>query len=200
MRLLVLLLILSLCQAAHAAEFYSLKVSRSGGIYSMAAEVYIAAPMPQVYRVLTDYDHLTRISGVIRKSYLVKRVDERTALVYTESQACVLFFCHTIKETQQVTETPPTDIHSEAIPASSNVKLATSTWHLQPQGDGTLMQWSLSIEPEFWIPPLIGPALMEGEMRAEGEYSARGIEKLARQWAHLPPAPASTHAPAPPTD
>lgn len=198
MRLLVivLVLILELSTSAYAARFHSLKVSRSGNIYSMAAQVYIDAPVPDVYRVLTDYNHLTRISGIIRKSYLVQRVDAQTAIVYTESRACVLFFCHTVQETQRVIANPPGDIHSEVIPAESNVKLATSTWHLQSEGNGTLMQWSLSIEPEFWIPPLIGPALMEGELRAEGEYSARGIEKLAREWAHLPPLSVATHAPA----
>lgn len=198
MRFLVVSLVLTLgwCTSACAAQFHSVKVSRSGKIYSMAAQVYIDAPLPDVYRVLTDYNHLTRISGIIRKSHLVRRVDAQTAIVYTESRACVLFFCHTVRETQRVTENPPNDIHSEAIPAESNVKLAASTWHLQSEGSGTLMQWSLSIEPEFWIPPLIGPALMEGELRAEGEYSARGIEKLAREWAHLPPASAATHAPA----
>lgn len=190
------LLILCLCSSAYAAQFHSLHVSRNGKLYSMSAQVYLDAPVPQVYRVLTDYDHLTRISGVIRKSYLVKRVDAHVAVVYTESRACVLFFCHTIQETQQVTESPPTDLHSEVIPDESNVKQATSTWHLEPDGQGTLMQWSLSVEPEFWIPPLIGPALLEGELRAEGEYSARGIEKLAREWAHLPPLMAASHAPA----
>lgn len=196
MRFLVLfLLMLGLSAGAGAAQFQSLKVGRSGKLYSMTAQVYIDAPVPQVYRVLTDYNHLTRISGAIRKSYLVKRVDAHTAVVYTESRACVLFFCHTIQETQQVSENPPTDLHSEAIPEESNVQLATSTWHLESDGQGTLMQWSLSIEPEFWIPPLIGPALLEGELRAEGEYSARGIEKLARQWAHLPPLAASSHVP-----
>lgn len=196
MRFVVLLLLMScLCPVAYAAQFHSLKVSRDGDVYSMAAEVYLDAPVPQVYRVLTDYNHLTRISGVIRKSYLVKRVDAGSAIVYTESRACVLFFCHTIQETQQVTEDPPTDLHSVVIPDESNVKLATSTWHLESDGQGTLMQWSLSVEPEFWVPPLIGPALLEGELRAEGEYSARGIEKLARQWAHLPPLSAAGYAP-----
>ncbi|MGH8279455.1 MAG: SRPBCC family protein [Gammaproteobacteria bacterium] len=196
MRSVVLLLLLGACAAAQAAQFHSLTVSRNGKLYSMAAEVYLDAPVPDVYRVLTDYDHLNRISGAVRKSYLVRRVDAMTAVVYTESRVCVLFFCHTIQETQTVTETPPTGLHAEIIPAESNVKVATSIWHLQADGTGTLMQWSLSVEPEFWIPPLIGPALMKGALRSEGEYSAHGIEKLARQWAHLPSLSAATRAPA----
>lgn len=192
---LLLILLAGFCVPAVAATFNSLKVSRDGDIYRLSSDVYLDAPLPQVYRVLTDYNHLTRISRVIQRSRLLARPDAHTALVYVESRACVLFFCHTIKETQRVTESPPADLSAAVIPAQSNVKLAESTWHLQAEGQGTRMQWNLTIEPEFWVPPLIGPALVEGELRTEGEYSARGIEKLARQWAHLPPRSASTHAP-----
>lgn len=195
MRFVAFLLIASLCVSVHAAQFHSIKVSRNGDTYHLNADVYLDAPLPQVYRVLTDYNHLTRISGVIQRSRLLNRTDPHTALVYVESRVCVLFFCHAIKETQKIVESPPDDITAEAIPAQSNVKLADSTWHLQAEGTGTRMQWNLTIVPEFWIPPLIGPALVEGELRAEAQYSARGIEKLARQRAHLPPITAATHVP-----
>lgn len=198
MRLLAVALILTLgvCARAYAAQFHVLDVSRDGDVYRLSADVYLDAPLPQVYRVLTDYNHLTRISRVIRRSRLLERPDAHTALVYVESRACVLFFCHTIEETQKMVESPPANLSAVAIPELSNVKRAESDWHLQTEGRGTRMQWTLTIEPEFWIPPLIGPALVEGQLRSEGEYSARGIEKLAREWAHLPPASTSTHAPA----
>lgn len=193
--ILLLAVLAGACSPASAATFNSLKISRDGDTYHLSADVYLNAPLPQVYRVLTDYNHLTRISSVIRRSRLLARPDAHTATVYVESRACVLFFCHTIRETQIVTESPPADLSATAIPAQSNVKLAESTWHLQAEGQGTRMQWNLTIEPEFWVPPLIGPVLVEGNLRAEGEYSARAIEKLARQWAHLPPNSAATHAP-----
>lgn len=198
MRLLPVALILTLgvCARGYAAQFHSLEVSRDGDVYRMNADVYLDAPLPQVYRVLTDYNHLTRISRVIRRSRLLERPDTHTALVYVESRACVLFFCHTIEETQKVVESPPANLSAVAIPELSNVKHAESGWHLQVEGQGTRMQWKLTIEPEFWIPPLIGPALVKSQLRAEGEFSARGIEKLARERAHLPPASTSTHAPA----
>lgn len=198
MRLLAVALILTLgvCTRAYAAQFHALEISRDGDIYRLSADVYLDAPLPQVYRVLTDYNHLTRISRVIRRSRLLERPDAHTALVYMESRACVLFFCHTIKEIQKVTESPPGTLTAAAIPELSNVKHDESDWHLQAEGRGTRMQWTLTIEPEFWIPPLIGPALVKSQLRAEGEFSARGIEKLARERAHLPPASTSTHAPA----
>lgn len=197
---LILLWLYAFGSSAQAAQFYALKVSHHDARYQLSAEVYLDAPMPQVYRVLTDYDHLTRISGAVRESRLLHRVDAHTALVYVESRACVLIFCHTIRETQKVVESPPDAVSADAIPAQSNVRFASSSWHLQPEGSGTRMTWNLSIEPEFWIPPLIGPALMEDELRSEGTYSAYAVEKLARQRAHLPSLNAISHVPPTPAN
>ena len=176
-----------LCLAGnvHAAQFYSLKVSHDGGRYQVSADVHLAASLPQVYKVLTDYNHLTRITGAILQSRLLKQLDAHTYLVFIESRACVLFFCHSIQETQQVMELTPQDIVADVIPQQSNVKMGSSSWHLDPEGDGTRMHWEMTIIPNFWIPPLIGPALVEGEMRAQGEYTAEGVEKLARE--RVPP-------------
>ena len=58
---------------------------------------------------------------------------------------------------------------------------------MEAEGEGTLLRWQLSLEPGFWVPPLIGPPLLERSLKAEGRRSAAGVEKLARERAHLPP-------------
>ncbi|MGH8363351.1 MAG: hypothetical protein ACRESQ_08370, partial [Gammaproteobacteria bacterium] len=55
---LVLVWLTATCVPAAAATFNSLEVSRDGDIYRLSADVYLDAPLPQVYRVLTDYNHL----------------------------------------------------------------------------------------------------------------------------------------------
>lgn len=177
-----------------AAQFYSLTVSHNGDLYQVSADVHLAAPLPQVYKVLTDYNHFTRISGAVRQSRLLKQIDAHTYLVFVESRVCVLFFCHTIKETQRVVELTPQDLVSDVIPAQSNVKMGHAAWHLEPEGEGTRMHWEVTLTPDFWIPPLIGPAFMESELHAQGQYMAQGVEKLARERAHLAPLPLANHA------
>jgi hypothetical protein len=172
---------------AWAARFHSFKVSDNRGVYHASVDVYLSAPLPQIYQVLTDYNHLTRISGVIRESRLLKKIDEHTYLVFVESRACVLFFCHSIKETQKVVELTPTEVMSEALPADSNVKMSSSLWRLDREGDITRMHWEITVAPDFWIPPLIGPFFMKSEMQAQGKQMADGVERLARERAHLPP-------------
>ncbi|MGH8281731.1 MAG: hypothetical protein ACRERZ_06020, partial [Gammaproteobacteria bacterium] len=95
-----------------------------------------------------------------------------------------------------VVELTPQDIVAQVIPQKSNVTSGSSSWHLEPEGDGTRMHWEMTITPDFWIPPLIGPAFVEDEMRTQGQYTAEGVEKLARERAHLPPLKVPvTHAP-----
>lgn len=178
-----------LLASAHAAgaQLHDIQVSNQGERYSLSADITIAAPPAQVYKVLTDYNHLTRISGAIVKSRLLKRVDAHTALVYVETRACVMVFCRSLKQTQQVVELDKNDIVAQSLPAESNVTMGTASWHLQADGDGTRMLWRNTVEPTFWIPPLIGTAMMKNALRTQVIASAKGIEKLAREWAHLPP-------------
>jgi hypothetical protein len=174
--------------AAGAADFRTLDVSRQGDSYQVQAEVYLAAPPQAVYAVLTDYEHFTRISASIIESRRVQQLGADDTLVYTDTRFCALFFCRHVKEMQKVTRTSPADIVSTVLPEQSdNVKSGSASLHMQAEGEGTLLSWQLSLEPGFWVPPLIGPLLVERSLKAEGHRSADGVEKLARERAHLPP-------------
>lgn len=172
---------------ARAVHFNSLQVRYHDGRYQVSADVYLEAPLPQVYQVLTDFNHLNRIGGVIRQSHLLKQVDAHTYIVFVESHGCVLFFCHSIRQTQRVVELTPRDLIAEAIPGKSDVTMGSSSWHLDPLKSGTRLYWQVSVQPAFWIPPLIGPPLVESALGREGRRMAAGLEKLARERAHLPP-------------
>lgn len=176
----------ALPHAAGAAEFNNLEVSRDAGRYQVQADLYLAAPPQAVYAVLTDYAHLTRISPSIRVSRLVKQLDPDTALVYTDSRICTLFLCRHIQGLQRFTRSAPWDLGAVVLPEQSNLKMGESRWHLEAQGQGTHMRMELTLEPSFWVPPLIGAVLVEHSLKAEGRRSADGVERLARELAHLP--------------
>ena len=173
--------------AAAAADVRSMDVSHVGDLYQVKVEVHLAAPPAEVYQVLTDYDHLTRISTSVVKSSVTQRLDGG-ALVYTDTRICALLICRHLRELQKLTETPPQDLASVVVPQTGdNVKAGSGSVHLEAEGDGTRLVWQMSVQPDFWIPPLIGPALVSRSLRAEAMRSAQGIEKLARERARLPP-------------
>ena len=180
--------VLAAASSAAAADFRSLDVSRDGDSYQVKALIYLAAPPQAVFAVLTDYDHFTRISGSIVESRRVQQLNPAEALVYTDTRFCALFFCRHVKEMQKVTQVPPGDISSIVLPErSDNVKSGSAALHLQAEGQGTLLDWQIRLEPGFWVPPLLGPLLVERSLRSEGRRSAAGVEKLSRERAHLPP-------------
>ncbi|HEX5339711.1 MAG TPA: SRPBCC family protein [Gammaproteobacteria bacterium] len=173
--------------SAQAAQLHDLQVSNEGTRFHVSADVSIAAPPPDVYKVLSDYNHLTRISGAIQTSRLLKQIDAHTALVYVETRVCVALFCRTLRQTREVTQLTSQDIVAQSLPEQSNVRMGSASWHLQAEGEGTRLHWQSTLEPAFWIPPLLGAALMKDALREQSRSSMRGIEKLAREWAHLPP-------------
>jgi hypothetical protein len=188
-RALILGLVLAaFSSGAGAADFRTLDVSRQGDIYQVQAVVYLAAPPQAVYAVLTDYEHFTRISASIVESRRVQQLDADEALVYTDTRFCALFFCRHVKEMQKVSGTAPFDIVSTVLPEQSdNVKSGSASLHMQAEGEGTLLHWQIELQPGFWVPPLIGPLLVERSLKAEGHRSAAGVERLARERAHLSP-------------
>ena len=187
MRILGFALCLGMVHAGQAADFYSLNVTRDGDTYSMSADAHLAAPPAAVYAVLTDYEHLTRISSAVLKSRVVQRLDAGATLVYTDSRACVLFFCKHIVELQKYTKVGDQDILAEVVPEQSNLKAGRAAWHLEAEREGTRLHWQMDAVPGFWVPPFIGPTLVQRGMRTEGRRGVAGVEKLARERAHLPP-------------
>lgn len=187
MRALCMLLCLASAPAG-AAQFYSLQVSQDNGVYKLVADVHLAAPPEQVYKVLTDYAHLTRVSPSVVRSVLLRRVDAATVLVYTDTRVCIFIYCRHARELQRIVQVLPLELDAEVVPrAEDNIKSGNATLRLEAEQDGTRMHWELAIEPGFWVPPLIGPVLLKGSLRAEGERSASGVERLARAGANLPP-------------
>jgi hypothetical protein len=185
----LLVLCLAAFGTAQAAEFRSLQVSRDAGRYQVKADVYLAAPPEAVYGVLTDYAHFGRISPSIVANRVVQSDSGEGALVYTDSRICALFICRHVQETQRFIRKPPLILDAVVLPEQSNLKSGSSSWRLEAEGEGTRMHMELDLEPAFWVPPLIGPALVVGSLKAEGRRAAAGVERLARERARLPPNP-----------
>ena len=67
------------------------------------------------------------------------------------------------------------------IPERSDTRYSRAQWRLQAEGGGTLLRYELEMEPDFWVPPLIGPPIVKRALRQGGERAAARIERLARE-------------------
>jgi hypothetical protein len=168
---------------AAAATIDALDVVRRHGVYSLEANVRLDATPESIYAVLTDFDEnaYSRISRVYKESRYLEPAADGTPIVYTRMEGCALWHCMTLERTERLTTDAPRYIKSVALPEGSNFKHAMSEWLLERDGDGTRMRYRLEMEPDFFVPPIIGPwyfkrTLSQGGLRAVGR-----IERLARE-------------------
>jgi hypothetical protein len=76
---------------------------------------------------------------------------------------------------------PDAEIVATVIPERSNARYARTQWRLQPLDGGTLLRYELEMEPDFWVPPVIGPPLVKRALKQGGARAAARVENLARQ-------------------
>jgi|SRR5690606_22508507 len=180
------LAVLACCATTHAAEFSNLSVNYQNGVYQMHSEVLLDAPADEVLYVLTDYDHLTWITGAVLKSQELDKPDVNTTVFYMRIELCFAFFCQQVGQVLRSEEQREGDtvlLRATALPQYSDVEFSETTWQIRPAENGTRLIWKTRMKPKFWLPPIIGPAIVESELREHAHYTASGIEKLANEWA-----------------
>ena len=171
---------LILCSAfSYAGEVITAKVENFDNRYIMEIEVLITADTDKVKALLTDYDNLTLLNDAISESYTIYSLDNFTHRVFIRTEACISFFCKNITQIQDVEELPGNIIIATVVPDKSDFDYAHARWKITPSGNKTKVNFSTDLKPSFWIPPLIGPLLIESKLRDEALSTIEGLERLA---------------------
>jgi hypothetical protein len=160
-----------------------LDVTRHRGRYSLEAEARLAATPESIYSVLTDFDdnRYSRISRAYKESRYLEPAQDGTPLVYTRMEGCALWHCMVLERTERLETKPPYWIKSTTLPEGSNFKHSTSEWLLEADGDGTRMIYKLDMEPDFFVPPVVGPWYLKRTLSQGGLRAVVRIERLARE-------------------
>jgi uncharacterized protein YndB with AHSA1/START domain len=169
-----------------AATIRTIKIEHDDGVYRLVSTAYLAAPREAIFEVLTDYERFGRISSTYKDYGFMEPAADGTPIIYTTMQGCVLFFCVTMRRVERMEVEAPSSIRSDTLPGQSDFKLGISEWTLEPEAGGTAMTYRLTIEPDFWIPPLIGPWVLKQRLERGGTGAVNRIERLAREAAALP--------------
>ncbi|HEX7047662.1 MAG TPA: SRPBCC family protein [Gammaproteobacteria bacterium] len=168
--------------STQAAEFENIDVSLENGVYRVHAQARIDAGIQAVRHVITDYNHMHWITGAVLKAEVLERPAPDVAIVFVRSRACFSIFCKTIEQVQRADSRDDDVIVFETLPERGDLKQGRSEWRLQKIGDGqTRLSWDMMMEPDFWVPWLIGPGLIQSGLADEGRDMINGIEKLANE-------------------
>lgn len=178
MRILLAACLAFVAGGAEAARVADLAVAHSKGVFSARGTFTLDATPAAVRAVLTDYDHLQRLTPAILESRVMERF-AAGALVFTRTRACAGWFCRELRKVERV-EVAGDTIVAIALPAQSDVTMSRTTWRITAVGTGTRVAWESSFDPVFFVPPLVGPALIKRALVRESAVHAAAIERSAR--------------------
>lgn len=175
-----LVCLMLLAGAVQAGEVQHANVKYSKGIYDLTLDIVVDADRDAVYGIVTDYEHLDRISDVLVETALIATPggdDIRRRLV---AQTCILFFCFKINMIEDVEEIGEEVVITTMVAELSDFKYGKTEWRVTALEDGrTRIQYRCRKEPAFWVPPLIGPLLMKHKMLKEAKDTVERIEYIA---------------------
>lgn len=149
------------------------------GVYRVEMDVWIDAQPDQVWALLTDYQHLTRLDDRITESHRLERLQTGEWIVFTRARGCVFIFCKTVERVESVVETRPDHISATVLPDKSSFEYGVTDMFLAEIDGGTQLRYVSEIKPDFGLPPLIGKRSLRKTMEKTARRLAASLEELA---------------------
>lgn len=161
------LLVLFLLMTSPAVSQPLVKVDQSGDdTIDIQADALVAAPVAVVWGTLTDYEHLANFIPDMHSSSIVSAPDA-PLLVKQEGAASFLGYHFPINVTLEIDAAPPDRVRFRSI--SGNVRDMEGSYLLEGMGAATHLHYEAHLRPDFWVPALIGTAVMQGEITRQFE-------------------------------
>ena len=166
--------------ATIAAELRSIDVGHDKGRYSVSSVVWFDAPVAQVFEVFRQWDLSTQFSSAIVESRDIGADEDGRPGYYVRNQGCLLFFCKSFVRQGHVELKVDEELRAIANPSVSDFRMSNESWTFVAEGRGTVVTYKLLMEPDFWVPPGIGPYLIKRKFRNNGGDAIDRIEEIAQ--------------------
>ncbi|MBL8472078.1 MAG: SRPBCC family protein [Rhodocyclaceae bacterium] len=157
------------------------KVEHNGSLVVVDVTMHVRLPLPVVWEVLTDFEHMTQFIPNLERSEVTRRED-RSLTVKQRGHADYAGFSFGYESEREVLLEPQARINSRTL--SGNLAGARSQSQLTVLPGEVLVTYHAESEPKVWLPPVIGPAAIRSQtelqfraMLAEMERrsAARGV-------------------------
>lgn len=164
--------------AVLGAEQPQVDVRRDQDHYFIQVDARIEAPAARVMAVLQDFEGLPRLHESITQAEILAVQDGRPR-VHVHLSDCLLMFCMELNQTLAF----ETGAEAKALtavmdPAGSDFSYGRMHWELREQSPSlTRLHYEADVVPDFWVPPFIGPWLLQ---RKFGKAALEITESLGR--------------------
>ena len=167
--------------AASGSEVYTAAASHQSGSFFVEVDALVGVDVAQTRALLTDYNNLGRVNPAIRESEILLTREPGDYRVRTLTRACVWFYCKHIEQVQDVIESQDGSITAVVVPELSDFRHGYARVNLWQEPGGTRILIRSEVEPDFWIPPLIGPWLIKRKLLSEALETAENLERVAKK-------------------
>ena len=151
---------------ADPAADIAVEVRHVGEEVFVRVDCPVRAPHAIVWEVLTDYDHMSRFVTNLKVSELRSR-DGDTLQVFQRGDAQRGLLTFSFENLREIRLVPQQEIRSRLI--SGTLKSSEFTTRVVDDGNEVHILNSGRFVPEVWVPPIIGPAVIEAETRKQFE-------------------------------
>ena len=156
-----------------------IEINEQSGVYQVKVVALIAAPASYVSYVLTDYAHIHRLNPSIIESEVLQQYDDGSVSVRTKVVGCAAYFCEELDRVEKVHILPSGGLYAEIIPELSQFKSGETSWTIKPLGDYCEVSYLSDMEPDIYIPPVVGKFLIKKSIRQEMLTSFVNLEKIS---------------------
>jgi hypothetical protein len=175
-----LAVLLSASSAVHAAADDTdivVHVVKNGPMISVEVQCPVDAPAAILWEVLTDYDHMALFVSNLQYSRVESRA-ENLLHVRQSGKASRGPLSISFDNTREVRLVPFSEIRSRLV--SGDLKSSTFVTRIAGGAAGLRIEHSGSYTPNLWVPPFIGPALIEAETRKQfAEFRTEILRRAA---------------------
>jgi hypothetical protein len=175
-----LLAVLPLCAwGVDSRQDIMVKVVKDGPNIAVDVDLPVDAPWPVVWDVLTDYDRMAEFISNVSVSAIVENGLENVLRVHQKGSASFGPFSLPFDNVREIELVPHREIRSRLV--SGDFKASSFTTRIVLVGERIHVVNSGRYTPNVWVPPLIGPAMIEAETRKQfGEIRAEMLRRGAR--------------------
>lgn len=175
----LILLLSSSVTISQAGEVISSFVDEIDDHYIIRIDMRVNAEINDVYKHLTDLKNIYKLNNTIISS-VVKLSNGKQHEVEVKTSGCVLFFCTDQIQYQKVSELDNGYIMIHLVPEKSDFLSGEILWQVYAENNKTRVIFAADFEPDFWIPPLIGPWILTDVFLDESQETINELEKLAQ--------------------
>ncbi len=157
-----------------AAKDMQINFQRDGDLIKIDGHLVLPYPPKLIFEVLTDYEHMTEFVPDMTSSRIVSH-DGNKSRVEQKGKSGIGPFKFKFEVVRDVELMPLTEIKSTLV--SGNFKSMHTSTKITPEGDNTRLDYFADMEPDFWVPPLVGSSLLKRQVRKQFEAFVAELAK-----------------------